>query len=124
MVGGGETINEPINRNKMKAKLLITGLAFFAMTSFGYSQTNKPQNQPGRNQGNCRAWVDENKNGICDNYENRSPGQGTGNGNSFCGGRNQSQPGKGMMNGKGKGRLFVDENNNGICDRYENTQKD
>jgi hypothetical protein len=108
----------------MKTKLFITGLAFFAMTSLGFSQNGKLQAKPGRNQANCPSWVDENKNGICDRYENRTPGQGrTGNGNGYCGGRNEGQ-GRGMMNGKGKGRNFVDADKNGVCDRYENLQKD
>jgi hypothetical protein len=106
----------------MKTKLFITGLAFFAMTSLGFSQNGKPQDKQGRS---CPSWVDENKNGICDKYENRTPGQGrNGNckGNGYCGG-NQGQ-GKGMMNGQGKGRNFVDADKNGVCDRYENLQKD
>lgn len=107
----------------MKTKLLLTALAFFAMTTIGFSQNQQQQDQSGRKQGNCPAWVDENKNGVCDNYENRTPGQGRGNGNGYCGGRNQGQPGKGMMNGQGRGRNFVDENKNGICDRYENVPK-
>jgi hypothetical protein len=108
----------------MKTKLFITGLAFFAMTSLGFSQNGKPQDKPGRNQANCKSLVDENKNGICDNYENRTSGQGrNGNGNGYCGGTNQGQ-GKGMMNGQGKGRNFVDADRNGVCDRFENLQKD
>jgi hypothetical protein len=107
----------------MKTKLFITGLVFFAMTSVGFSQNIRNSERQGRNQGNCPAWVDENKNGICDNYENRTPGQGRGNGNGFCCGRNQGQPGKGMMNGQGRGRYFVDENKNGVCDRFEDMKK-
>ncbi len=106
----------------MKTKLFITGLAFFAITSLGFSQGN-PQDKPGRNQGgNQPAWVDENKNGICDNYENRTPGQGRGKG--YCSGRGQGFQGRGMMNGQGRGRFFIDENKNGVCDRYEENQKD
>jgi hypothetical protein len=109
----------------MKTKLFITGVAFFAMTSLGFSQNGQPQDKPGRNTGNCQSWIDENKNGVCDNYENRSPAQArNGNGNGFCGGRNQGQQGKGMMNGQGRGRNFVDADKNGVCDRSENQQKD
>lgn len=41
-------------------------------------------------------YVDANKNGICDNFENKND------------------------NVKGKGFGFVDANKNGICDNYEN----
>jgi hypothetical protein len=107
----------------MKTRLFITGLAFFALTTIGFSQNGQPQERPCRNQGNCPAWIDENKNGICDNYENRTPGQGKGNGNGHCCGRSQGQHGRGMMTGQGRGMNFVDENKNGICDRYETAQK-
>lgn len=108
----------------MKTKLIFTALAFFAITSIGFSQNNQPQNQSGRKQGNCQSWVDENKNGICDNYEKRTPANGGGKGSGYCGGRNQGQPGKGMMNRQGRGKDFADENKNGICDRYENARID
>lgn len=109
----------------MKTKLFITGLAFFAITSLGFSQNGQPQDKPARNQDNCPAWVDENKDGVCDNFVNRTPGQGrNNNGNGFCGGKNQGQQGKGMMNGQGKGRNFIDADKNGICDRFEETEKD
>jgi hypothetical protein len=107
----------------MKTNLFITALAFFAVTSIGFSQKGQPQNQPGKCQGNCQVWVDENKNGVCDNYENRAPAQGKGNGNGFCMGRNQDHQGKRMMNGQG-GRNFIDENKNGVCDRFENLEKE
>lgn len=108
----------------MKTKLFITGLALFAITTLGFSQNGNPQDRPGRNQGNQTEWVDENNDGICDNYENRTPGQGYGKGNGYRRGMNQGQPGKGLMNGQGRGRYFVDEDKNGVCDRYEETRKD
>lgn len=112
------------NYKNMKTKLFITGLAFFAMTSLGFSQDGKPQDKPGCPQANCKSWVDENKNGVCDTYENMTPGQGRkGSGNGSCAGRSQGQ-GKGMMNGQVKGPNFIDADKNGVCDRFENLQKD
>lgn len=112
------------NNRNMKTKLFITGLAFFAMTSLAFPQNGKPQDNPGHNQANCPSLVDENKNGICDKYENRTPGEGkNGKGNGYCAGTNQRQ-GKGMMNGQGKGRNFADADKNGVCDHFENLQKD
>ncbi|MEJ5302631.1 MAG: hypothetical protein HPY80_03825 [Bacteroidales bacterium] len=81
------------------------------------SNANAPAFQPGK-------FVDENKNGICDNYENRPAyGRGWGrrnahggrfvdaNNNGICDYRENSS-----ANGKGLG--FVDKNNDGICDNY------
>lgn len=109
----------------MKTRILFTGLAFFAITSIGFSQNIQTQGQPGRNQCNNSRFVDENKNGICDNYENHMAGQGKRNGNGFCGGnRSQGQHMQGKMNGQqGRCMNFVDENKNGICDRIEDSQK-
>lgn len=108
----------------MKTKLFITGLAFFAISSLGFSQNGNQQDRQGRNQnqGNQTAWIDENKNGVCDNYESGTPRNGRGNGQ--CKGMGQGQPGKGLMNGQGKGRYFTDGNKNGVCDRYEASQNE
>jgi hypothetical protein len=125
-----DTDNIETNKNKyisMKTKLFITGLAFFAITTLGFSQNGQPQDRQGRNQANPPSMTDENKNGVCDNYENRTQVQGRkGNGNGYCNGSTQGQ-GKGMMNGQGrvlmngqgKGRNFIDVDKNGICDRLE-----
>jgi len=62
----------------MKAKILLTGLALLAMTAFANAQEpvntrgNGNGNGSGRGTGHGTAFVDTNKNGICDNYENRS----------------------------------------------------
>ncbi len=61
----------------------------------------------GRGRGG-RNFVDADKDGVCDHYENGTTGQGR-------------DPGKGagLRNGKGRQANFVDANNNGICDRRE-----
>ena len=56
----------------MKAKLILTGIALTALTAIAFTQ------QPGSGQGQRNgtgkgtAYVDANKNGICDNYENKT----------------------------------------------------
>jgi hypothetical protein len=116
----------------MKTKLFLTGLAFVALTSVSLAQTTQPNKQaPNRGQG--MAWVDENKNGVCDNFESRQGNRGPGAGNCFLGGRGNGRgmgncygrgPGRGRGMGKGmgqgNGRNFVDNNNNGVCDNAEN----
>ncbi len=97
----------------MKTKILLTGLALLAMTAFANAQepvnTRGNGNGSGRGTGQGTAFVDTNKNGICDNYENRS---------ATVSGQKR---GKGVCNGtgQGKGKNFVDVNKNGVCDNYE-----
>jgi hypothetical protein len=106
----------------MKTKIFLTGLAFVAVTAFVSAQNPVA----GRGNGMCNgtgkgsAFVDADKNGVCDTYENRianvSGRKGNGNGN--CTGTRQGQ-----KQGKGKGKNFVDVNKNGICDNYEALSK-
>lgn len=91
-----------------------------ALTTFASAQNPVG----GRGNGNCNgtakcsAFIDANKNGICDTYENRTTNakSGKGNGTGICNGTGN---GKGQNQGKGKGRNFVDANNNGVCDTNE-----
>ena len=108
----------------MKTKLFITGLALMAVTAFASAQN--PVAGQGNGNGRCNgigkgsAFVDKNKDGVCDNYENRTANvtDNKGKGNGKCDGS-----GKGRRLGKGKGRNFVDANKNGICDNYEASTK-
>jgi hypothetical protein len=113
----------------MKAKVFLTGLALLAMTAFVNAQEpvntkgNGNGNGNGRGTGQGTAYVDANKNGVCDNYENRATtatGQRRGKGKGVCNGTGQ---GKGQGNGQGKGKNFVDANGNGVCDTYEARDK-
>lgn len=66
----------------MKTKLLLTGLALIAITAFASAQD--PIGGQGQRNGNCRcngkgrgiAFVDANKDGICDNIGNGSNASG------------------------------------------------
>jgi len=110
----------------MKARIFLTGLALVAVTAFASAQN--PVAGKGKAHGNCNgtakcsAFVDANKNGICDTYENRptNTSVGKGNGTGTCTG---TCTGNGQGQGKGKGKNFIDVNQNGICDTYEALQK-
>ena len=110
----------------MKAQILLSGLAILALTTFASAQ--KPGSAKGNGTGTCNetvkcsAFVDVNKNGICDTYETRTTNVtvGKGNGTGTCTGVGTGQ---GQKQGKGKGVNFVDVNQNGVCDTYEALQK-
>ncbi len=122
----------------MKTKLLITGLAFMALTAIVAAQDNtRGQAQQAPRQAGSGNYVDADKNGICDYYEtNRQFNRGgrkMGNANATGNRRGQAtgqgrglrpEQGRGLGPGQGKGlapggRYFVDENKNGICDLHE-----
>jgi len=102
----------------MKTKIFLTGLVLLAFTAVVNAQNpvGGKGNGYGRCNGPCKGttMVDNNKNGICDNFENRKGNSGgqRGNGNGNCNGTGQGQK-------QGKGRNFVDANQNGICDKFE-----
>jgi len=119
----------------MKTKLLITGLAFMALTTLASAQNksvSSPVPQAGTEKG--ASFVDANSNGVCDNFENNSGNRGNcigSGGNKGCGmgGRqmmgkgNGAGMGKGMGQGKGNGKNFVDADKNGVCDNFETVSK-
>ncbi len=119
----------------MRTKLFITGLALIAMTSLAGAQNNAVSQSQKKGTGNCIAYVDANKNGICDNYENRSSDMPGCRRNSNCRFNGQGRQGQGqaqgqkpkmrngMGQGQGKNRNFVDADKNGICDLYEASSK-
>ena len=90
----------------MKTIVFTIAFAMMTVTAFGQNnqqakaankvQTETVQTRKGPN------FVDKNKNGICDNYE-----QGT-------------RPARGQgRNAKGGGANFVDKNKDGVCDNYQ-----
>lgn len=107
----------------MKTKLFITGLALVAMTTLVSAQNQETgrrgQNAPDKG----AAFVDSDKNGICDNFENRpSNNQRAGNKGNCKGCSNGPRPGMGRMGmhqGKGNRGNFIDADKNGICDNRE-----
>ena len=111
----------------MKTKLFLTGLAFLAVTTMLTAQDNKVTQSQQTVPATGRAFVDADKNGICDNFE-----KGTLAGPNCR--RNANFRGRGMgpgnwqgRNGRGQrlghGRNFVDADKNGVCDYYEASSK-
>ena len=106
----------------MRTKFVILSLAVMAMSAVTMAQTSTTKGKAvatNRTTTTRPAYVDNNKNGVCDNYEarhaNGTVGRGHGNGR----GR-----GNGLGLGQGHGPNYVDKNNNGICDYRETpTQK-
>lgn len=103
--------------------VLVAGLAFAANTSAEAQNNKDDQKQKTQTTQTERpGFVDNNGDGICDNYNGNRPGKGLGPGNGNGQGRGQ---GKGLGrrgNGQGQGGNgnFVDTDNNGTCDNLEN----
>lgn len=115
----------------MKTKLIIASLALMAVTTLASAQNRGAGQGQMNGKGNGIAFVDADKNSICDNYEKRSsptatrPGTGR-----FNGARKGQRQGKGlaygqcgMHQGRNKQNNFVDADKNGICDYRETTEK-
>jgi hypothetical protein len=111
----------------MKTKLFLAGFALIAIASIANGQNTETGNRQVNTSGKGVSYVDENKNGICDNFENNSGTtqstqgrcyywrvKGNGNGQGNCCGRSNV-----AAQGRGKGKNFVDKDNNGVCDNFE-----
>lgn len=127
----------------MKTKLFITGLALMAITTLASAQNNGINQSQQKGTGSGLAYVDANKNGICDNYGNRTSNVPGGRRNIYCRFNIQGQQGQGlgqrqrlrngigqgqrqvngMGQGQGRNRNFVDADKNGVCDFYEASSK-
>jgi len=127
---------------KMKMKLLITILAFFAMTAFANAQNKQATDQAQQStaQVNRGTYIDADNNGVCDNFERTGNFRnGRRDANAVApGNRRGMQPGQGRGLGPGQGRglgpgqgrgqapggrFYVDSDKNGVCDYYEKTVK-
>jgi len=106
----------------MKASLIFSGLMLMAIATIASAQNAGAGHRQNNRSGRGSAFTDDNKNGICDNMENRnlsvSGNKGSGNGKT-----NMRGKGRQHFQGQGRGKYFADVNNNGICDRYETTVK-
>ena len=117
----------------MKTKLFLTGLAFLAVTTMLSAQDNKVSQSQQKVPATGKAFVDADKNGICDNFEKGAqtgtscPGnanlRGRGMGQGNCQGANGCGQGKGRGQGLRSGKNFVDADKNGVCDYYETSSK-
>jgi hypothetical protein len=114
---------------KMRAKLILTGIALTVITTVAFTQ--QPGSGKGQRNGTGKgtAYVDANKNGICDNYENKTADfarhgkNGTACNGGCCHRAGQEGSAQNQGRGRGKGRNFVDADKNGICDYYEAASK-
>lgn len=126
----------------MKLRILLSGLALMAATALVSAQTGSNTNAPKDTPVKGQAFVDNNSDGVCDNYQAGKAGQG--NRQGICNGKRQGAckgqaqglaqgngqgvtQAKGVCNGKGKGqakdRNFVDANNDGVCDNFKEPTK-
>ena len=112
----------------MKTKIFLTVILLIAATAMinaqaqGRGRSSATQNAP------RVAWVDQDNNGVCDNFTRGNPGgqgKGAGKGNGTCDGTAKGKgTGKGNANGagngtgKGKGTKFADTDNDGVCDNF------
>jgi len=116
----------------MKAKVILTALAFIA--SLGVVSAQTAQTQTAKSESKKSCYVDANKNNVCDKYENKTCTKGNGQGQANC---NRKRQGNGQGNGNckgqgckagngktgnGKGANYVDANKNGVCDNKEVTK--
>ena len=116
---------------EMKTKLLITGLALVALTTLAGAQDQETGQRQQNGKGKGSTFVDANKNGICDNYENRATTSTATAGNNNCQGyghglkqgHRHGSGQQGMRQGRGYGKNFIDANKNGICDLRETPTK-
>jgi len=99
----------------MKAKVILTALAFIA--SLGIASAQTAQNQTKKSESKQSCYVDANKNNVCDNYENKTCTKGNGPRQANC---SRKRQGNGQRNGKGAN--YVDANKNGVCDNKEVTK--
>ena len=95
----------------MKTRLFFTVAAFIAMTAIATAQTaQQTPDQTGKGRAAGNVYVDADKDGVCDNYENGTrPGR-----RAYSAGENQAAanrgPGKGQglaqgpRNGQGRGQ--------------------
>lgn len=121
----------------MKTKLLISGLAFMALTTLaGAQNTNVPSSQSQKGTRNSAVNADANKskgagtNISCPMGGMQKQGCGMGMRQGMRQGMGQGMGkgmGQGMCNGmgqgRGRGRNFVDADKNGICDNFEAAAK-
>lgn len=107
-------------------KTILALMILVLTTTAATAQSTSRGTQRGNNK-NCPAYVDNNKDGVCDNAGTinctNNKGQGLRQG-GMCAGRRQNNA-NGLRNGSGnrQGINFVDANKNGVCDTYEKSAK-
>ena len=107
----------------MTTKLIISVLAFLAITTLARGQNNGVNSPPQNSTGKGIAYADANNNGICDNYEKRPSNVSSckrfGNFNRYGFGQGQGRGQKGCCQRQGRGKKYIDADKNGVCDFNE-----
>jgi hypothetical protein len=103
---------------------LLAGLAFAANNTNAQNTADNDKKQL-TTQNEHPGFVDNDADGICDNYDGNHPGKGLGPGHGNGLGRGHGRRGKsGTRTVRdsigGRAGTFVDTNNNGTCDNLEN----
>ncbi len=108
----------------MKTKIFLT--AMIVVVFMVVASAQQKSNQTKAETKTQTFFVDENNDGVCDNYTGQGKHQRRGHQISTQSNNQKSAgllQGKGKKNGKGNGQgrriNFVDANNNGICDNKE-----
>lgn len=107
----------------MKTRIFISALAVVLSVGLVTAQNQDQDNkEKATTTSKGPAFVDKDNNGICDNFENGTPGNpnATGKQRLLDGSGRGRGMGCGMRNGRGGGGNFVDADNNGVCDNIEN----
>jgi len=104
----------------MKTRIFISALAVVLSIGLVTAQEQDKKEKTTTTQ-KGPAFVDKDNNGICDNFENGTPGNpnATGKQRLLDGSGRGRGMGCGMRNGRGGGGNFVDADKNGVCDNYE-----
>jgi hypothetical protein len=106
----------------MKTKKMLFMAAFLGLSALGVLFAQNGTTNANRNANATTvlrgSYVDNNKDGVCDNFAARHSNGVVGRGQGYGNGRGG---GKGLGRGQGHGPNYVDKNNNGICDYRETT---
>ena len=102
----------------MKTKLFISGLALIATIAVVNAQSNGCCKNQQKRACKSSTYVDNNKNGVCDNAEKSTANVSgkKGNGTGKCNGMGQGQS-------KGNCSNFIDANKDGVCDNKKTAAK-
>jgi hypothetical protein len=112
----------------MKRNFVIATLVALMLVAGLVATVSAQTAQPTTPAGACANgnFVDENKDGVCDNAPRDGSGMQNGQGMNRGRGQGQGMQGSGMQNGQGQGMgqgaNFVDENKDGVCDNFGTMQ--
>jgi hypothetical protein len=122
----------------MKIRILLSALALLAATSIVSAQTSATLKQKEKTAKQSQAFVDNNNNGVCDNFEKQQAEGKKEKGKGECCGKKKADckeqaVAQGQAYGDCKGNCqgqcrekcknFADANNDGVCDNKKVAKK-